>query len=278
MRGLIAEQCPQWALEALTFVDEGWDNVTWRLGTHRAVRIPRRSAAVELLRREQEWLPHLAPTLGVPVPVPLVRGAPGQGVPWIWSVVPWIHGVPAAQEALDGQGVVRVARVLGALHVPAPPEAPQSDLRGVPLRSRGDFMAARFDSLDALDHPGVGALRKMWDVGMEAPDASARVWLHGDLHPRNVLVRGGSLAGIIDWGDLTAGDAATDLSAAWMLCGTADGRRRFWKEYGAGADLVCRARAWAVFFGVALTVSGEKRHENMGRSVLAALLRDEAEG
>ena len=29
------------------------------------------------------------------------------------------------------------------------------------------------------------------------------MWLHGDLHPLNVLVHDGALAGVIDFGDLT---------------------------------------------------------------------------
>ena len=42
--------------------------------------------------------------------------------------------------------------------------------------------------------------------------------MHGDLHPANLLVDdGGALAGVIDFGDITAGDPATDLAVAWML-------------------------------------------------------------
>ena len=81
------------------------------------------------------------------------------------------------------------------------------------------------------------------------------MWIHGDLHPGNLLVRAGRLAGVLDFGDLTAGDPATDLSVAWMLlrkparsafrdltCG-ADG----WLD----ADTWTRARAWALALGVA---------------------------
>jgi orotidine-5'-phosphate decarboxylase len=43
------------------------------------------------------------------------------------------------------------------------------------------------------------------------------VWLHGDLHPANILVRHGRVSGVIDFGDITSGDPAADLSVAWML-------------------------------------------------------------
>ena len=49
------------------------------------------------------------------------------------------------------------------------------------------------------------------------PGRCAAVWIHGDLHPGNLLVRDGRLSGVLDFGDVTAGDPATDLSVGWML-------------------------------------------------------------
>jgi aminoglycoside phosphotransferase (APT) family kinase protein len=43
------------------------------------------------------------------------------------------------------------------------------------------------------------------------------IWLHGDLHPFNLVVNQGRLSAVIDFGDLCAGDPATDLAVAWML-------------------------------------------------------------
>jgi aminoglycoside phosphotransferase (APT) family kinase protein len=43
----------------------------------------------------------------------------------------------------------------------------------------------------------------------EAPD--------GDLHPANVLTRDGTLCGVVDFGDLCAGDPAVDFAAPWIL-------------------------------------------------------------
>ena len=43
------------------------------------------------------------------------------------------------------------------------------------------------------------------------------LWLHGDLHPSNMLTLDGRLSAVIDFGDLTAGDPATDMAVAWML-------------------------------------------------------------
>ena len=41
--------------------------------------------------------------------------------------------------------------------------------------------------------------------------------------PTNLVTRGGTLAAVIDFGDLTAGDPATDLAAAWLVFDVLDG-------------------------------------------------------
>ena len=63
------------------------------------------------------------------------------------------------------------------------------------------------------------------------------------------------LSGVLDFGDLTAGDPATDLSVAWMLLrGSA---RSTFRELACGADgwldgdTWTRARAWALALGAA---------------------------
>jgi aminoglycoside phosphotransferase (APT) family kinase protein len=70
----------------------------------------------------------------------------------------------------------------------------------------------------------------------------APLWLHGDLHPANVVLRDGILAGVIDFGEMCAGDPATDLSAAWILL-PAGAASRFFDAYGQADDAtITRAR------------------------------------
>ncbi|MFC9845212.1 phosphotransferase [Streptomyces sp. NPDC060223] len=72
-------------------------------------------------------------------------------------------------------------------------------------------------------------------------------WLHGDLHPANILTTNGTFSGVIDSGDLVAGDPACDLAAAWILLpdGAAD---LFHETYRLSPDAATlrRARGWAV--------------------------------
>jgi aminoglycoside phosphotransferase (APT) family kinase protein len=44
------------------------------------------------------------------------------------------------------------------------------------------------------------------------------VWLHGDLHPANVVIRDGMHTGVIDFGEMGAGDPATVTRArGWAV-------------------------------------------------------------
>ena len=75
--------------------------------------------------------------------------------------------------------------------------------------------------------------------------------MHGDPHPLNMVVHRGHLAAVIDFGDLTAGDPASDLATAWQTFSW-EGRAEFVVRYTrlAGPDeaLWQRARGWAVLY------------------------------
>jgi aminoglycoside phosphotransferase (APT) family kinase protein len=81
------------------------------------------------------------------------------------------------------------------------------------------------------------------------------LWIHGDLHPGNLLVSGGRLSAVIDFGDLTAGDPATDLSVIWMWL-PPSARQTFLTSARAESDplddhTLMRARGWALALGLA---------------------------
>lgn len=100
--------------------------------------------------------------------------------------------------------------------------------------------------LDLIPDPD--AVRAVWDDAVAAPAwAGPSLWLHGDLHPANLLTADGTFCGVIDFGDMCAGDPAWDLAAAWILL--PDGAAgRFHQAYRPAADAATlrRARGWAV--------------------------------
>jgi aminoglycoside phosphotransferase (APT) family kinase protein len=94
-------------------------------------------------------------------------------------------------------------------------------------------------------------------MALHAPLDVSPTLLHGDLHPRNVLVEQGVITGIIDWGDITSGDCATDLASIWMLFAEPRARQDALAAYGSLSEATLhRAKGWVVFFGVMLLDSG----------------------
>ena len=76
--------------------------------------------------------------------------------------------------------------------------------------------------------------------------------LHGDPHPWNLVNRRGRLAGLIDYGDVCAGDPASDLATGWLTLDPSQ-RAVFRGVLDAGGthddDAWRRARAWAGVWG-----------------------------
>ena len=279
VRALLAEQHPDLADLSLSPLAFGWDNVVYRLGTGLTVRLPRREMAVPLIEHEQRWLPVLAPSLPLAVPAPTHLGRAGCGYPWPWSICPWIPGEIAARTPLGDP--VAAAEVLGsflrALHVPAPADFPPNPYRGVPLAARSELFEAQLDRVD--DSVDATLVRARWERALAvAPWAGPPVWLHGDMHPANILVLDGHLSGVVDFGDMTAGDPATDLSVAWMLL-PPHARPALRKACGDIDDNTwARARGWALNLALAFLSSSADNVliHKIGERTLAAVLADDS--
>ncbi|NUP65683.1 MAG: aminoglycoside phosphotransferase family protein, partial [Nonomuraea sp.] len=233
----------------LSLVANGWDNVIYRLGADLCVRLPRRQVAVDLVANERRWLPVLARYVDVPLPVPVRSGGPGEGYPWPWTIVPWFDGRTVAEvPPSDRLGLaVPLAGFMTSLHRPAPADAPRNPVRGVPLAARDEVVRQRLRTL-----PRSAELLSLWERLVALPAwAGPALWLHGDPHPGNLVCKGEELAAVLDFGDLTSGDPATDLAAGWLVF---DGKARELFRSHVDADEVTweRARGWALVMGTAL--------------------------
>src|SRR5215207_5993170 len=92
-RRLVDRQFPHWAALPIAGVErDGHDNRTFRLGDHLTVRMPSGEWYALQVEKEQRWLPLLAPRLPLAIPVPVAKGAPGEGYPYPWSFYRWIDG------------------------------------------------------------------------------------------------------------------------------------------------------------------------------------------
>ena len=263
VRSLLRDQHPDLADRPVRLGARGWDNQLWRLGGDLAVRLPWATRSADaLLRKEYAWVPGLAPHLPLPVPVPQRLGEPSERFPRPWIVTTWVPGSPAdrapATRAADAAD--RLAAFLTALHRPAPDGAPAGRDRGGPLAGHAEPFAGQLAWVAERGLiPDPEAVRAVWEDAVAAPGwAGPNVWLHGDLHPANVLTGDGTFRGVIDFGDLCAGDPACDLAAAWLLLpdGAAD---RFHRAYRPAPDAATlrRARGWAVMKALACVDIGE---------------------
>ena len=200
----------------------------------------------------------LAPALPLSIPVPLARGVAGAGYPWSWSVYRWLPGDDLASRDLASrdlaqgdvdpvaiaQGLASFAWALRAID-PAggPPPGAHNFYRGVPLVDRSEATLGAIAELgDAVDQRGA---RKIWEAPLElAPWTGPGRWIHGDLQPGSLLVRGGRLSAVIDFGGLAVADPAVDLMPAWTLFG-GRAHERF-RRAAADPAMWQRGRAWAL--------------------------------
>lgn len=281
VRRLLRQQHTDLADRPLRVVAEGWDNVVMRLGGDLVVRVPRRAAATHLIEHEQRWLPAIAARVGglVGVPEPVRVGVPSATFPWAWTVTRWFPGRAAgAASALPHDAPEQLAAFLRALHTPAPADAPHNPVRGGVLDGRSDAVVARLRSGRI---PRATELEDRWRRAAHVPGPDGPpLWLHGDLHPFNLVVDAHALVAVVDFGDLTAGDSATDLATAWLTFDR-EARRRFRTALTDGGPLApddatwARARGWAVAIGSALALSPSGSVQRaVGLRALDAVLDD----
>jgi aminoglycoside phosphotransferase (APT) family kinase protein len=251
VRRLVGDQFPRWAgLPVRPVAAGGWDNVTFHLGDAMVVRLPSAAEYALAVAKEQRWLPALAPRLPLPIPVPLAKGHPGAGYPFSWSVYRWLDGEPARADriadpvrfAVDLAGFLAALRSVDAAGGPRPGK--HNWFRGATPRTY-DAQVQR--ALTALaGHLDAGLAREIWQAALDAAWDGADTWFHGDIAPGNLLVDGGNLAAVIDFGTCGIGDPSCDTAIAWTLP-TPGGRRAFRERLSIDDAEWTRGRGWALW-------------------------------
>jgi aminoglycoside phosphotransferase (APT) family kinase protein len=248
VRRLLAGQFPQWAGMPVELVESyGTDHDIYRLGDRLAARLPRMAWATAQAAKEAQWLPRLAPHLPLAVPVQLAAGRPAAGYPYGWSVYEWLPGQNADGTISDlGQAAADLAEFIAALRRVGTAGAParRRGSRGGPLADGDEDVRRSIAELGGrIDGE---AARRSWAESLAAPAwAGPEAWIHGDLLPGNLLVTGGRLSAVIDFGTLAVGDPAGDLLPAWNMFAGAS-RARFRAELGTDDASWLRGRGWAL--------------------------------
>ncbi|HWJ60601.1 MAG TPA: aminoglycoside phosphotransferase family protein [Acidimicrobiales bacterium] len=250
VRRLLSDQHPDLADRPVRRVaSTGTDHAVFRLGDDLVVRTPRIGWAEQQVEREAAWLPLLAPNLPVEIPVPVAVGEPAEGYPFRWLVSPWLGGTDLLAEMTAGAELDDVAiacdlaAFLRALQAIDPEDGPVPGKRGRELAVHDEWVRACI--ADLADEIDVDRAIERWDAALAAePWPEPKVWLHGDLLPGNVVVRGGRVAGVIDWSPTGVGDPACELMIAWSL--SAEARAVLRSELAVDDDTWARARGWVI--------------------------------
>jgi aminoglycoside phosphotransferase (APT) family kinase protein len=253
-------------------VGEGFDNYLFQLGNMLVARVPRRARAVEPLENELRFLAVAASHVTLATPLPIRRGAPNSTFPWPWMIATYIEGTSGDQ--VEDRALFGSDQALGSfmreLHTTAPRDAPRNPWRSVSLAERALDLETRLTELRG-DMDTTVARSLFERACVASPWDEPATWLHGDLHPGNLIYRGDQLVGVVDFGDLCAGDPATDLAGA-LLTLPYDALETFFATYGWIDDAtVTRTIGWAVVFGtmmVGLGRTSRPRYMRVGRRAL----------
>ena len=206
VRDLLRDQHPDLAELPIREVEGGWGNQMWRLGDELAVRMQRMDTEPRSQLKERRWLPTARPAPAAADPGPgaercAVRAFPqdldghdlGAGhCRWTTGRSPAASTRPTPWRRSSGRCMWQ-----------APADAPVDSDRGAHPKDCTDGFEHFFDAVDA---DAIGSadddVRAVWDDAVAAPAwEGPPVWVHGDLHPANVVVADGTLAGVVDFGD-----------------------------------------------------------------------------
>ncbi|MWV42010.1 phosphotransferase [Paenibacillus sp. HJL G12] len=237
---LIHGQFPQLASKRIKRLDHGWDNTVYLAGNEFVFRFPRRGVAVSLLEMEGRLLPMLADKINIPYSKPVFYGEGNEEYPSPFLGYTYLPGkfplgLSDEQRCLS---VTVLAQFLKSLHafpiqVAEQNGAPRDHRNLTDIASRKAKMLTFLEDLKPHLQEDEYCLIEDYIHQLTLTEVrSQEVFLHGDLHFKNMLVdEFGHIAGIIDWGDMNIGHPACDLSVAYSFL-PPSARSDFFKEYG----------------------------------------------
>lgn len=263
VKHLIATQFPEWAnLEIKPVKNSGWDNKTFHLGSHMSVRLPSHDSYSGQVKKEQYWLPRLAPHLPLPIAMPLAMGKPSTEYPLHWSIYKWLDGNTASVDRITSlsQFAKSLAEFLSALQ--------QCDSTGGPVAGEHNFYRggnlAVYDEetrqaiANIKDRTYTELLKEIWNLAIASTWQESPVWVHGDVAIGNLLVNNGKLSAVIDFGQLGIGDPACDLAIAWTFF-TEKSRNEFRGTLKLDKATWARGRGWTLWKALCWAFPGEQR-------------------
>jgi aminoglycoside phosphotransferase (APT) family kinase protein len=247
---LLSVQFPDWAnLELKLIRPEETDNVMYKLGDDKVIRLPRTEGSATNVKKECRWLPHLAAFLPIAIPTLLAEGRPSADYNLPWYICQFLEGKnPNTETMLDHhQTAIDLGNFVSTMQKIDSKNGPKCR-RGQPLNTRDQETREAINLLS--DTYDADLVTDIWGSALAAPIWSKPpVWIHEDLHAGNLLAQNGRITAIVDFGSAGIGDPACDLMVAWTLL-TSETRDTFRSIVQPDDATWARARGWALTFGI----------------------------
>lgn len=236
---LIQQQFPSIKINNISFLGEGWDNQVYRVNDIYVFRFPRRAEGVELMGDEIRVMPILAQFVHLPIAHPRFIGYPSNEFPFPFAGYDYLEGDALADldfSFLPQTDVLsELAHFLKELHALKISDIPvhiEEDIGRMDYEPR---VPAIHDGLMKIEQAGhfvkTSEIMKLVSDCASAFPAENTCIVHGDLHPRHILIKNNKISGIIDWGDSSIGCKAIDLSILYTLY-PRKYHDAFWEIYG----------------------------------------------
>ena len=223
------ENFPDLPITQLEYLSEGWDSVACRINQELIFRFPKRAEVVESLQREIALLPQLAPTLPLPIPQFQYIGQPSETFPFSFVGYKALPGVMQAEWPEEVRQAEwwkpHFGNFLTALH-----SFPVEKARAAGIRDYGPFIEPAATWHETLEDFYSAVREEIYPLLAVAQQDDLAdyfedfldneeyfqfqpVLVHADLWDDHVLYDSATKQlGIIDFGDMSIGDPALDVS------------------------------------------------------------------
>ncbi len=285
----IIEQQNNLKITSIELLGQGFDNMAFLVNQEFVFRFPRRDTAITFMENEIALLPFIADHVSFPLSSPCFVGEPSELFPAPFAGYKKLSGTPLSYSPArlidDSLYAKTLASWLKELHRIPVLAGHRAVLKGdlsIKLqvvkgleKSKKNLMTYRSYFLDA----GFSERELFYAIAILQQynfDQDKKVaFVHGDLYSKHVLVdpQQGTLAGIIDWGDIQIAHPGLDLSVACMLF-SSRALARFWEAYGADNEEKARALFRAFNHPIMLLpYCYEHKEENLKKWTILALKR-----
>jgi aminoglycoside 2''-phosphotransferase len=207
------------SVRSARFLGEGWNSRAYLVNDELVFRFPKRPEHWEELEREIAFLAFAADDLPLAVPRYIQVAPDSPAAAYGYAVYRYLRGHAMDANALSREQLAAaadaIAAFLQALHnlQPSPEVGSLLPLEDARMVAEGHLVQAESEIAPKLLPEEAEALRKQFDTYLSTPAnfLFRPAVLHADLSRDHVLVEDGSVAAVIDFGDVCWGDPDYDF-------------------------------------------------------------------